>query len=181
MPNRIYAGCGPGKSLKSASIFGSQCLTELRLSAASRWFRFSELGEVYPVFNPQEARAGLIMKPIMLVVDDEPIVRMDLAGMAEEAGFQTVEAGSAADALAILETRDDIRAVFTDIRMPGDMDGLALAHLVRNRWPPTVIVICSGNTPPAANELPSNVQFLKKPCNGTQTAKLLSSILEQIG
>ena len=64
------------------------------------------------------------MKPIMLVVDDEPIVRMDLAGMAEEAGFETVEAGSAADALAILETRDDVRAVFTDIRMPGDMDGL---------------------------------------------------------
>lgn len=122
----------------------------------------------------------LNMKPLMLVVDDEPIMRMDLAGMAEEAGFETVEAGNAADALAILEMRDDIRAVFTDIRMPGHMDGLALAHLVRSRWPPTVIVICSGNTPPGVEELPSNVQFVSKPCNGPKVAGLLSSIFEQV-
>jgi CheY-like chemotaxis protein len=121
------------------------------------------------------------MKPVMLVVDDEPLVRMDLVGIAEEGGFQTVEAGSAAQAIKILESRSDIRVVFTDIRMPGDMDGIALAHVVRNRWPPTVIVICSGNTRPRQEELPKEVVFLSKPCNGPKMANLISSILEQVG
>jgi CheY-like chemotaxis protein len=120
------------------------------------------------------------MKPIMLVVDDEAIERMDLAATAQEAGFETVEASDAASALAVLESRNDIRVVFTDIRMPGDMDGLALARLVRDRWPPTVIVICSGNAQPHQYELPSNVVFMPKPCSGTKMDRLLSSIYYQV-
>lgn len=121
------------------------------------------------------------MKPIMLVVDDEPLVRMELIEIAEEGGFDTVQAGNAAQALRILESRQDIRVVFTDIRMPGDMDGLALAHVVRKRWPPTIIVICSGNAQPRQEELPENVVFLSKPCGGQKTADLMSSIKTDIG
>jgi two-component system, response regulator PdtaR len=120
------------------------------------------------------------MKPTMLVVDDEALMRMDLAEVAQEAGFETVEAESAAEALNVLESRNDIRVVITDIRMPGDMDGLALAHVVRDRWPPTVIVICSGNTEPHNDQLPLNVLFTSKPCTGPKMAKLLSSILAQV-
>lgn len=121
------------------------------------------------------------MKPTMLVVDDEMVIRMDLVEIAREAGFETVEADGAPQALAILESRDDIRVVFTDIRMGGDMNGLELAHLVRDRWPPTVIVICSGNVRPRDDELPDNVVFLSKPCTGPKVVELMSRIFEQLG
>lgn len=116
----------------------------------------------------------------MLVVDDEPLVRMDLVEMAQEGGFETVEAGSAHQALRILESRNDIRVVFTDIRMPGDMDGLQLAHAVRNRWPPTVIVICSGNARPPDDHLPVNVAFMSKPCRGPGLTRMFGDILQQV-
>lgn len=120
------------------------------------------------------------MKPAMLVVDDEPLIRMDLAETGREAGFDTVEADEPSQALAILENRNDIRVVFTDIRMPGEVDGIELAHLVRRRWPPTVIVICSGNSQPSPEELPDNVIFVSKPCTGPKMVKLMSAILEQL-
>ena len=120
------------------------------------------------------------MKSKMLVVEDELFVRMDFVDQAQEAGFETVEAGCAAEAVTILEERDDIGVVFTDIRMPGDMDGLALAHMVRDRWPPTVIVICSGNEPPPKEELPLGVTFMPKPCTGPKIDRLLSAIKDKL-
>jgi CheY-like chemotaxis protein len=120
------------------------------------------------------------MRPTILVVDDEPLVRMDLVAMAEEEGFETVQAASASEALKILESRNDIRVVLTDIMMPGDMNGLALAHVVRERWPPTVIVICSGNPRPHHDEMPANTVFLSKPCFGPAMSELLSTIRKQV-
>lgn len=120
------------------------------------------------------------MKPKMLVVEDELFVRMDFVDQAQAAGFDTVEAGSAADAVSVLEQTKDIRVVFTDIRMPGDMDGLALAHMVRDRWPPTIIVICSGNEPPSKEELPSGATFMPKPCSGPRVEQLLTDIKTQL-
>lgn len=122
-----------------------------------------------------DVRAGDVA-PVLLVVDDEPLIRMDLADLAEQAGFEVVEAASAAQARQILESRRDIRVVFTDIRMPGDMDGLELAHLIRHRWPPTIIVICSGNAEPSLEDMPSGAVFLSKPCVSAATAKLMSEI-----
>ena len=121
------------------------------------------------------------MKPKMLVVEDELFVRMDFVDQAQAAGFETVEAGSAAEAVSILEQRDDIGVVFTDIRMPGDMDGLALAHMVRDRWPPTIIVICSGNEPPSEGALPNGVTFMPKPCSGPEIDELLLAIKNELG
>ena len=120
------------------------------------------------------------MKPLMLVVEDELFVRLDFVDQAQGAGFATVEASDAAEAMTILERRDDIRVVFTDIRMPGEMDGLALAHTVRDRWPPTIIVICSGNEPPSKEELPRGVTFMPKPCSGPKIEELLSAIKTEL-
>lgn len=100
--------------------------------------------------------------------------------IAREAGFDTVEADEASQALAVLESGDDIRVGFTDIKMPGDLNGIELSHLVRERWPPTVIVICSGNAQPAQHELPENVVFLSKPCTGPKVINPMSYILEQV-
>ncbi|HEX3753676.1 MAG TPA: response regulator [Rhizomicrobium sp.] len=93
------------------------------------------------------------MSAIVLIVEDELLLRMNAVQIIEEAGLEVVEASNAHDAISILETRDDIRVVFTDIQMPGSMDGLALAWAVRNRWPPIAIIITSGKVRPAAHEM----------------------------
>src|SRR5258708_841912 len=83
-------------------------------------------------------------KGVVLVVEDKPLVRMVAAATIEEAGFETIEAVGAESAIAILEDRKDIRIVFADIHMPGSMDGLRLARVVRNRWPPIKLILTSG-------------------------------------
>ena len=90
----------------------------------------------------------------VLVVEDEPLVWLDLATRLADTGYLVFEASSAAEAIAILERHPQIRVVFTDIQMPGDMDGLALAHYVRDRWPPTIIVVSSGRVQPGPDEMP---------------------------
>ena len=74
-----------------------------------------------------------------LVVEDDALVRFDLAQTLEAEGYKTFEAADAAEAIAVLEAHSEITVVFTDIQMPGTMDGLALSHYVRKRWPPTII------------------------------------------
>jgi two-component system, response regulator PdtaR len=74
--------------------------------------------------------------PAVLIVEDEPLVRLGAVQTIEDAGFEVIEAANADEAIEILEKRSDIRVVFTDVHMPGSMDGLKLAHAVRNRWPP---------------------------------------------
>ena len=99
----------------------------------------------------------------VLVVEDELLVRLDLVETLQRAGYCTYEAGTAREAISLLEQHAEIRVVFTDIEMPGTMDGLALAHYVRFRWPPTIIVISSGQLRPTQELLPSQVDFLAKP------------------
>jgi two-component system, response regulator PdtaR len=82
----------------------------------------------------------------VLVVEDESLVRMNALAMVEEAGFEAIAASDADEAIRLLESRSDIRAVFTDIQMPGSMDGLRLARVVRDRWPPVALIITSGQT-----------------------------------
>jgi CheY-like chemotaxis protein len=73
--------------------------------------------------------------PAILVVEDELLLRLMAVDIVETAGFEALSAGTADEALAILEARADVRLVFTDVQMPGSMDGLRLAHAVRDRWP----------------------------------------------
>ena len=98
-------------------------------------------------------------RPVVLVVEDEFLVRMYAAEMIKDAGYDVVEAINADHAIAILETRSDIRVVFTDVQLPGSMDGLKLAQAVRNRWPPVHIVITSGNSCPRNDEMPEHSIF----------------------
>lgn len=101
--------------------------------------------------------------PVVLIVEDEFLLRMHAAEIIAEAGYEVVEAGDADEAIKILETRPDIHIVFTDIQMPGSMDGLKLARAVRDRWPPVKIITTSGNYAIRDCDLPEGAVFLPKP------------------
>jgi CheY-like chemotaxis protein len=100
---------------------------------------------------------------VVLVVEDEPLLRMLAVESVEEAGFVAIEARDADEAVAVLESRSDISVLFTDIDMPGSMDGLKLAHAVRGRWPPIKILVVSGKVRLQPFELPSSSRFVGKP------------------
>jgi len=102
-------------------------------------------------------------KPVVLVVEDETLIRTCALEMVEAAGFEAIAAANADDAIRILESRNDIRPVFTDVQMPGSMDGLRLAHVVRSRWPPVALILTSGHVPPTDADLPRGGRFLPKP------------------
>src|SRR5579859_2745871 len=102
-------------------------------------------------------------KTVILVVEDEAIIRIGAAGMLEEAGFATVEAASADDAIHILEMRADVRAVFTDVNMPGTLNGLRLVRLIRGRWPPIHLIVTSGLVSPGEGDIPTGGRFIRKP------------------
>jgi CheY-like chemotaxis protein len=98
-------------------------------------------------------------RPVVLVVEDEFLVRMQAVDMIEEAGFDAIEANNADEAIRLLETRKDIRIVFTDIEMPGSMDGLRLARAIRDRWPPIELILTSGKHQFSSNEIPARGHF----------------------
>ncbi|MBI0538523.1 response regulator [Roseomonas sp. KE2513] len=112
-------------------------------------------------------------RPVVLVVEDEPILRMMAVDVVEEAGFEAVEAAGAEDAVAILETRPDIRIVFTDIDMPGGADGMKLAAMIRDRWPPIEIIIISGRRTPRPEDMPARGVFFSKPYKREEIAETI--------
>jgi CheY-like chemotaxis protein len=109
----------------------------------------------------------------VLIVEDEPLIRMDTVFVIESAGFDVYEASSADQAISILETHPDIRVIFTDVHMPGSMDGLKLAHYVRGRWPPIKIIVTSGRVRIREQDLPSGSVFFDKPYRPEQIAHKL--------
>lgn len=100
---------------------------------------------------------------VILTVEDEPLVSEYLGEVLGDAGHQVVAAANADEAMAILESRDDVRIVITDINMPGSMDGLKLAAAVRGRWPPIKIIVTTGRQVPRNDEMPDGASFLPKP------------------
>src|SRR4030088_1567211 len=101
-------------------------------------------------------------RPAVLIVEDAFFIPMCAVQIIQDAGFDVVEAPDADEAIAVLESRRDIRVVFTDIRMPGSMDGLKLAHAVRDRWPPIHILATSAFAV-LEGDLPAGSVFLPKP------------------
>jgi CheY-like chemotaxis protein len=99
----------------------------------------------------------------VLIVEDEPLIRMGAVHLIEDAGFKVYEAGSADAALALLELHKEIRLIFTDVDMPGSMDGLKLAQYVRGRWPPVKIIVTSGHIKVTEDSLPAGALFMSKP------------------
>jgi two-component system, response regulator PdtaR len=99
----------------------------------------------------------------VLVVEDEALVRLSAREGIEAAGFKVYEAYNADEAIRILGANPDIELIFTDVDMPGSMDGVKLAHYVRTRWPPVKIIVTSGLSHISADQLPKGSLFLNKP------------------
>jgi CheY-like chemotaxis protein len=114
---------------------------------------------------------------VVLVVEDEMLLRMRAVDMVEDAGFTSVEAVNADEAVAILESRADIALLFTDIQMPGSMDGLKLAHAVHERWPPIKIILVSGQLRLANIEIPADSRFFGKPLEAEEMIAEMQSMI----
>src|ERR1700757_4821161 len=115
--------------------------------------------------------------PNVLVVENEMILRMRAVDIVEDAGFNPVEAVNAEEAISILESRSDISLLFTDIQMPGSIDGLKLAHAVHDRWPSIKIILVSGQVKPSDAERPADSRFFGKPLGVEQmTAELQAMV-----
>jgi len=102
-------------------------------------------------------------RAVVLVVEDEGVVRMGAVDLIQRAGLEAIEAASADEAITILEARRDIHLVFTDIEMPGTMDGIKLAHYIRERWPPIKLIVASGRSIVEQSSLPEGASFFSKP------------------
>jgi CheY-like chemotaxis protein len=113
---------------------------------------------------------------VVLVVEDEMLLRMRAVDMVEDAGYISVEAVDADEAVAILESRSDIALMFTDIQMGGSMNGLTLAHAVRERWPPIKIILVSGQLKLANLDIPAGSRFFGKPLD----AKIMIAQLQNM-
>jgi CheY-like chemotaxis protein len=119
-----------------------------------------------------------VIPAVVLVVEDEMLLRMRTVDMVEDAGFTSVEAVDADEAVAILESRSDIALLFTDIQMPGSMDGLKLAHAVHKRWPPIKIILVSGQLKLASIDIPADSRFFGKPL---EAKKMIAEMQSMIG
>jgi len=116
--------------------------------------------------------------PIVLVVEDEMVLRMRAVDIVEDAGFIPIQAVSADEALEILESRDDISMLFTDIQMPGSMDGLKLAHATHRRWPHIKIMLVSGQIAVTEADKPDDSRFFPKPL---EIQQMVVEIQDMIG
>jgi CheY-like chemotaxis protein len=101
--------------------------------------------------------------PVILVVEDEALVRLAAVGILEDAGFRMLAAVNSDKALELLTADCDVQLLFTDVTMPGAMDGFALARQVRDRWPRIGIMVVSGQSMPQPHELPAGSRFHRKP------------------
>jgi CheY-like chemotaxis protein len=101
--------------------------------------------------------------PVILIVEDEALVRLAAIGMFEDAGFRMIAAVNSDQALILLAADSDVQLLFTDVNMPGAIDGLALARQVSDRWPHIGILVASAGRVPQAAELPAGSRFERKP------------------
>ena len=119
-------------------------------------------------------------KPIgsdtILIVEDEAIVRFELVDLFEEEGYRVYAAASADEAIALLDKHGEVRVVLTDIEMPGSMDGLKLAHYIRNRFPPTLLLVASGRVSVPRDEMPTHSAYLAKPFDPTKVLRTIAEM-----
>jgi len=115
---------------------------------------------------------------VVLIVEDEMMLRMSAVDMVEDAGYTPLEAQDAAEAVAILESRSDVALICTDIQMPGQMDGVGLAHAVHARWPVIKIIVVSGQLKLQDLDLPPRSRSLGKPLNA---GEVIAEMRDMIG
>jgi len=119
-----------------------------------------------------------LLPRVVLVVEDEMLLRMRAVDMVEDAGYVPVEAVDADEALTILQSRSDIALLFSDIQMPGSMSGLQLALAVHERWPRIKIILVSGQLKLSQSEIPENSRFFGKPLDSVE---MIAEIREMLG
>ena len=119
----------------------------------------------------EPAPHGGAQRRVILLVDDEPMIRAWGTVVLEEAGYSVIEARNAAEALDTLQAGVEVHLVFTDVQMPGRLDGLQLAQVVKERWPAIRLLICSGRFVPDEQVVPITGRFLKKPYEAEEMLK----------
>lgn len=130
-----------------------------------------------PAASPEETPVGEQGMPVVLVVEDEPLILLAACDLVECAGFLSIEASNADRALRILEADPNIAVVFTDIDMPGSMDGLTLAALVRRRWPEIGVIVTSGRWAWTEGALPEGSVFFEKPYLDAEILAVMNSMV----
>jgi CheY-like chemotaxis protein len=126
-------------------------------------------------------RVVLLMKPenktpIVLVAEDEVLVRQLSVCELEDAGYQVIEAANAGQAIAILETGVPVDVLFTDVNMPGEIDGIRLVRLVHCRWPDVGLIVTSGRADITQDELPDHGRFIRKPYRLSEMSKMVGQL-----
>jgi DNA-binding NtrC family response regulator len=116
---------------------------------------------------------------VVLVVEDDALIRMGFLGSVAAAGFEALGAGSADDAIRILEARPDIHLVFTDVGMAGAMDGIKLSHYIRSRWPPVKLIVTSGKFTVDESHLPMGSTFFPKPYDESAIVEAMIGMLSK--
>ena len=116
----------------------------------------------------------------VLVVEDEALIRMAIADFLKDHGFDVLEAGNSIEAIDLLVAHPEIQVMFTDIDMPGGIDGLKLAAAVRDRWPPIAIIVTSGHRFVNVEDLPVEAQFFPKPYSPDHVARALTQMAHRL-
>jgi two-component system, response regulator PdtaR len=111
----------------------------------------------------------------VLLVDDDPILRLDMADRLRCRGYRVLRVGSAQQAISIMEKHPSVQAVFSDLEMPG-MSGLELLHLISGRWPGRRLVLISGWSAPSQHDMPAGAQYAQKPVSDTTLDSMLSEL-----
>ena len=126
-------------------------------------------------------RAPILSRPVVLLVEDEPLVRTLQVDILRDSGFWVVEAQDADEAFEILMRRPDVKAVLTDVDMPGSIDGFEFARLVAQGWPDVGILVISGKAAPGPGDLPPTAAFIAKPIRPAHLVDQLRNVMEQAG
>lgn len=117
---------------------------------------------------------------VVLVVEDNHLILMSALDLVATAGYEGLAAANADEAIAILEKRSDVKLVFTDIEMPGTIDGVKLAHYIRERWPPIHLIVASGKEIKEESQLPSGSKFFSKPYDNASIVEEMARMLAAI-
>ena len=118
-------------------------------------------------------------RPPVLVVEDEELLRLYVDGFLEDEGFEVIDAVDADAALNIMTRRPDVRVLFTDIQLPGAIDGIELARLVHEHWPHVLLLITSGNQRPSTAEIADHGHFLPKPYRSDEVIREIHDLTEE--
>jgi CheY-like chemotaxis protein len=112
---------------------------------------------------------------MLLVVENELLLSVDISDALKDDGYDVITVANADEAIKVLETRNDIHTIFTDIDLPGSMDGLKLAAAVKDRWPPAHIIVTTGMSAPRRDQMPAKSLFIAKPYRNAEVLEALRS------